>query len=227
MSLAGAIRQISRGLIYLVCFIVMHCILAQGALVLAGTNVQGNLLQCVWEIRFTRINGECIQWIGMRLIGWILVYLTMMRLESRFTIFLFIRQRNYLTLFLKMYVNCLYRVLLYFALSMAVMAFFYSGISDVKTVGMMLFRKEMFAIYIKECFGCLNFCLAVYLVYCLTKRAEISFLAVLACRLMGGVFIQGLEVGMIAGIALNLLLAGVALMLSAHNFADRISGMEV
>ena len=51
-----------------------------------------DLLVCTWNRTFHRFEADCIYWITMRLAAWILIYLHLLRLESGFSIYLFLTE---------------------------------------------------------------------------------------------------------------------------------------
>lgn len=216
MSLRKTIKPIS--------FILLCCLLAMYSLKMPEDEYSGNILVNTWESGFVRFDAKCIHWISLRISVWIYVFLRMLRLENGFTIYIFIRQRNFIVLFFKMYVKCIGCVLLYFAMAMTVMAAVFSVSVSGSDFGKMLFCQELGRIFIKECIESLNFCLIAYFIYCCTKKMEIAFLITLACGLLLEAVTQGNGVFFLTVIVSNIVLVVSVLNYAAHNFAERIKG---
>ena len=84
-----------------------------------------NYLIRAWQSSFYKLDVRCIHWIAMRIAIWIAVFLELMRLENPLTIYLFIRERNFISLFIKTYCKCLLEVIFYFGLAMLAMAAYF------------------------------------------------------------------------------------------------------
>lgn len=207
-----------------VCFVLLCCLLAQYSVRIIGTDDQYHFLARAWESTFTKFNAKCIHWIGMRVTIWIYVYLIMMRLENSFTIYLFIRQRNFMKLFIRMYARCLRSVMLYYGLAMIIMAICFHITLQEESFWQLLFQNDILIIYTRECAASLNFCLTAYFIYCLIKRMELGFLVTLGSRLLLFIFMNGLNIPIITELFINVILTGIVLYYAAHNFAERIKG---
>ena len=84
-----------------------------------------NYLIRAWQSSFYKLDVRCIHWITMRIAIWVAVFLELMRLENPLTIYLFIRERNFISLFIKTYCKCLLEVIFYFGLAMLAMAAYF------------------------------------------------------------------------------------------------------
>lgn len=181
-----------------------------------------------WAADFDRFNAMCIHWIAMRITAWLFTLWQMFWLEQRFMIYLFLRERSYRKMFVRQYGKCALGVVGYFVTQLLVFAvlavrhyggsFVYSG-----------FRQtELWAVLMNETLGTLNFCLLVYGLYCKTRKAEISFLIILAARMTLGCAVGGLSQYFYVCLALNLLgnmmLAMYVMHVAGTGFYNRVQG---
>jgi len=173
------------------------------------------LLYSMWNRTFHGIGPDCVYWITMRLTAWIAVYLHLLRLESGFSIYLFLRQRSYGKVFLRNFAGC-----------MGMAAGYYGAVTLAAAVsqGMALPGTEtggLLRILAEEGLEALNFCLAAYAVHCVLRRAEAGFLAVLAGRLLLNAVTGGGRPAMPVQLAAGLVLAGVVFFLAFRDFAEK------
>lgn len=185
---------------------------------------KGYFLIDAWEKSFTKMGVWCIYWIALRLSMWSYAFLFMLRMETPLTVYLFVRKRNYLSLFLKRYVRCIAGVALGYCLAMTVMegyfAFAVQGESFIDVIG----QKELVSILLRESLDCLNVCLVGYFVYCCSKRMEYGFAFAIIGRILLELVLQRRQIEIGAGIMLciNVVMAFGVLKYSAYNFMERI-----
>lgn len=213
MSLRRAARLIS--------FILLFCLFAEYSRKFLGEDPESILIR-TWTITFHKLDAIFIYWIMLRMIGWIVVYLRMLRLESGFTVYLFLRQRSFPAVYVRMYVSCLCMTLLYYGLGTAVMAVYHRAAAPGTDIRWLLCPDRLPAVLAGECLGCLIFCLSAYLIHRLCRKAEIGFLAALIGRLLLGYAVEEVQLGLPFTLAVNLLLAVVVFCLMAHNFGERV-----
>lgn len=181
-------------------------------------------LEAAWQSYFSAVNAQCIYWIALRLGIWISILMLMVRLETPFTIYLFLRKRNYISLFLKMYIECILYALVLYSMAMAVMAVVFwvmaPGTHLVEIIG----NKNLVEMIIWECLDCLNICLVAYILFCLTRRMETGVIVALSGRILLGIVMEGEKPGTNAELCLQVLLAIGSLIYSAYSFTERIKG---
>lgn len=192
------------------------------SITLFGIDNFENFLVYVWSSSFTKFDAKCIHWIALRLTIWIYVFFIMMCLENCFTVYLFIRQRNYITLFVKMYGKCLLAVGTYYGLAMVIMGLLIAIITQDISYIRIIADKTIIKIIVLECLDCLNLCLFAYLLYCCSKRMEISFVLALVGRLLFQCFLEGKQIEMPLKLGVNLLLTVGVLLYSSYNFMERV-----
>lgn len=181
-----------------------------------------------WTADFDRFNAMCIHWIAMRIAAWLSALWQMLWLEQRFMIYLFIRERNYRKMFVRQYERCVLGVVGYFAAQLLVFAALAVRSYGVSFVCSGFPQMELWAAWINEILGALNFCLLVYGLYCKTRRAEISFLLVLAARMALGCAVGGLSQYLYLCLAVNLfgnmILTVCVMNVAGAGFYDRVQG---
>ncbi len=183
-----------------------------------------NYLIRAWQSSFYKLDVRCIHWITMRIAIWVAVFLELMRLENPLTIYLFIRERNFISLFIKTYCKCLLEVIFYFGLAMLAMAAYFFLLTGSWEVFGGLWQEKTAVIVLRESLDGLNFCLAAYFLYCFTKHAEISFLVILTLRLLLGFAVKGEHIGVWTELFVNILLAAGTLYYASRNFVKRLNG---
>lgn len=183
------------------------------------------LLVCAWNRTFHRFGADCIYWISMRLAAWILIYLHLLRLESGFSIYLFLRQRSYGKVFLRTYAGCIWRAACYYGVGTLTMAVFHSLTLPGMDMGSLLWQNGLLRALAEEGLEVLSFCLAAYVVRSAFRHAEAGFLAVLAGRLMLNFVTGGNRPVIPVQIAVNLIMIGVVFFLAFRNFAEKYVDM--
>ena len=184
-----------------------------------------DLLVCTWNRTFHRFEADCIYWITMRLAAWILIYLHLLRLESGFSIYLFLRQRSYGKVFLYTYAGCVGRAVCYYGVGTLAMAIFHSLALPGMDMGNLLCRSVLLQALAEEVLEALSFCLAAYVVHCIVRHAEAGFLAVLAGRLLLNFVTSGNRPILPVQLAVNLLMICVVFFLTFRDFAEKYIDM--
>ena len=218
--------KIAKSLFYL---IILNALLWMYSERIFGLQSDFTSLICLWTKDFDKFDTMCIHWITMRISIWLYVLWKTLWLEQSFMLYLFVRERNYKKMFAKQYKKCVLGTVIYFGIQILVFAvlFIWNG-NKVSSVLQCFFRVELWVVIINEVIGVLNLCLSIYLIYCVTRRIEISFLAVLGARLLLGFIIGSMAKYMYAKLFFNIvfiviLLAGV-IDYAGAKFYDRIQG---
>lgn len=214
------LRKLARS----ISFVLLCLLLAWYSWTFLAPEEPPNILLGTWESTFHRFGSHCIHWILMRIACWMWVYLRMLRLENGFSLYLFIRNRNFMSLFLRMYKECVCIAVLYYVCASVIMAFYFAAVIPGESAGRLLFDTGIPRTLVIEIMGCLTLCLVAYFIYCCTKRTELGMLIALAGRIALGYLFHGRRLGVAAGLAVNVVLAVVVLYLAARNFAKRIQG---
>ena len=183
------------------------------------------LLVCTWNRTFHRFGADCIYWIAVRLTAWILIYLHLLRLESGFSIYLFLRQRSYRKVFLRTYAGCIGRAVCYYGVGTLVMAVFHGLTLPGMNMGSLLWQSGLLRALAEESLEALSFCLAAYVVHCAFRHAEAGFLTVLAGRLMLNFVTGGDRPAMPVQIAVNLIMICLVFFLAFRDFAEKYVDM--
>ena len=179
------------------------------------------LLVCTWNRTFYRFGADCIYWIAMRLTAWISIYLHLLRLESGFSIYLFLRQRSYGKVFLGTYAGCIGRTVCYYGVGTLAMAVFHSMTLSGMNMGSLLWQSGLLQALAEEGLEALSFSLAAYVLHCAFRHAEAGFLAVLAGRLLLNFVTGGNRPEMLVQIAVNLFMICVVYFLAFRDFAEK------
>lgn len=183
------------------------------------------LLICTWDHTFYRFGPDCIYWISMRLSAWISVYMHLLRLESGFSIYLFLRQKSYGRVFLHTYMGCIGWAVCYYGVGTVVMAIFHGlTVSGVNPV-ILLQQSDLPAILLEEGLEALSFCLTAYVVHCIFRKAEAGFLTVLAGRLLLNFGTGGGRPALPVQLAVNLIMVCVVFFLAFRDFAEKYTDM--
>lgn len=181
-----------------------------------------------WTADFDRFNAMCIHWIAMRITAWLLALWQMLWLEQCFMIYLFIRERNYRKMFVRQYEKCALGVVGYFITQLLVFALLAVRSYGIGFVYNGFLQTELWAVWLNEILGTLNFCLLVYGLHCKTRKAEISFLIILAARMVLGCAVGGLSQYLYLCLAGNLLgnmiLTVCVMNVAGAGFYDRVQG---
>lgn len=179
------------------------------------------LLVCMWNHTFHRFGPDCIYWIAMRLTPWVTVYLHLLRLESGFSIYLFLRHRSYGKVFWHTYTGCIWRAVCYYGAGTLVMAVFYGLTLPGVDAGSLLWQNTLPQILAEEGLEALSFCLAAYVVHCIFRHAEAGFLAVLVGRLLLNFVTGGGRPALLVQLAVNLVMICVVFFFAFRDFAEK------
>ena len=161
----------------------------------------------------------------MRLAVWIVIYLHLLRLESGFSIYLFLRQRSYVRVFAGTYIGCIGMAVCYYGVGTLIMAVCHGAALPGIDAGSLLWQTGLPLILAEEGLEALSFCLAAYAVYCLFRKAEAGFLAVLAGRLVLNFVTGGVRPGLPIQLAVNLGMICVVFLLAFRDFAEKYLDM--
>lgn len=213
MSLRKPARSIS--------FALLFCLLAWYSRRYMG-EVQGEILVQTWTRDFRRLNADCIYWLALRLAAWVFIYLRLLRLESGFSVYLFLRQRSFARVVARTYAGCLGMAFCYYFLGTLTMAVCHWAAMPGTELRGLLWKERLPEILAGECLGSVSFCLAAYLIFCLCRRAEAGFLAVLTGRLLWGFMAGEVRPGLPAQAAVSCMLAGAVYFAAAHNFSEKL-----
>ncbi len=178
----------------------------------------------MWTHTFCRFGPDCIYWIAMRLAAWIAVYLHLLRLESGFSIYLFLRQKSYGRVFSGVYAGCMGRAACYYGAGTLIMAVFL-GLTGAGIDFGELLQGSLLRILAEEGLETLNFCLAAYALHWFFKKAEAGFLAVLAGRLLLNFATGGARPPFAVQAAVHLILMCVVFFLAFRDFAEKFTEM--
>lgn len=200
--------------------ILLFCVLAWYARSYLKENDEEILLR-IWDRTFHRFGPDCIYWIAMRLTAWITVYLHLLRLESGFSIYLFLRQKSYGKVFLGTYTGCMWRAACYYGAGTLIMAIFIGLTGSNAELGEMLQQSGLLLILAEESLDALSFCLAAYAVYCVFRKAEAGFLVVLAGRLLLNFATGGVRPTLAIQITVNLIMLCIVFFLAFRDFAEK------
>lgn len=179
------------------------------------------LLLHIWNRTFHRFGPDCIYWIAMRLTVWIAVYLHLLRLESGFSIYLFLRQKSYGKVFLGTYAGCVGKAVCYYGAGTLIMAIFFGLTGSGVDLGELLQQSGLLLILAEESMEALSFCLAAYVAHCVFRKAEAGFLAVLAGRLLLNFVTSGVRPALPVQIAVNLIMICVVFFIAFRDFAEK------
>ena len=179
------------------------------------------LLVCIWNCTFHRFGPDCVYWITMRITAWLSVYINLLRLESGFSICLFIRQRSYGKVFLRTYMGCARRAVCYYGVGTLVMAIFIGLAGGGINPGKMLRQSGLLLSLAEESLEALSFGLGAYAVHFVFGKAEAGFLAVLAGRLLLNFATGGVRPALPVQIAVNMIMIGVVFFLAFRDFAEK------
>ncbi len=213
-----------RKLVKLVSMALLFCLLAwYSQAFLRETGEE--LLVRTWNHTFYRFGPDCIYWITMRLAAWIPVYMHLLRLESGFSIYLFLRQKSYGKVFLHTYMGCVGRAVCYYGVGTLVMAFFCGLTVSGVNPGNLLQQGGLLLVLVEEGLEALSFCLAAYVVHCIFRKAEAGFLVVLAGRLLLNFVTGGGRPALPVQLAANLIMICVVFFLAFRDFAEKYVDM--
>ncbi|MCM1026710.1 MAG: hypothetical protein NC432_09755 [Roseburia sp.] len=210
----------SRKLVRRSSYFLLFCLLAWYSEVFLRESGE-DFLVCLWNRTFHRLGADCIYWIAMRLAAWLSVYLHLLRLESGFSIYLFLRRRSYGSVFLHIYAGCVGRAVCYYGVGTAVMAVFHSLTVFGGNSGVLLQRSGLPFLLAEEGLEALSFCLAAYALHCIFGKAEAGFLAVLAGRLLLNFVTGGERPALPVQLAVNLIMVCAVFFLAFRDFAEK------
>lgn len=183
------------------------------------------LLVCTWNRTFHRFGADCIYWITMRLPAWISIYLHLLRLDSGFSIYLFLRQRSYGKIFLRTYAGCIGKTVCYYGVGTLVMAVFHCLTLPGMDMGSLLWQSGLLRALAEEGLEALSFCLAAFVLHCAFRHVEAGFLAVLAGRLLLNFITGGNRPALPVQAAVNLIMICVVFFLAFRDFAEKYIDM--
>lgn len=179
------------------------------------------LLLHIWDRTFQRFGPDCIYWIAMRITAWITVYLHLLRLESGFSIYLFLRQKSYGKVFLHTYTGCMGRAVCYYGAGTLIMAVFFGLMGSGVDLGELLQQSGLLQTLAEESLEALSFCLAAYVAHCVFRKAEAGFLVILAGRLLLNFATGGVRPALPIQTAVNLIMTCVVFFFSFRDFAEK------
>lgn len=206
--------------IKLISFVLLFNIFAWYSQRYLGEVSEGILVQ-TWNCTFKRFNAACIYWMTLRLPIWILIYLQLLHLENKFSVYLFIRQGNYRKIFICVYIKCICIVACYFAVGTIIMAVYHSVLILGMNVLDILFYDEVMQILVEEGLECLSCCLLAYIIHCGIKKAEVGFLIVLVGRLLFNFATDGIRQGLPIQMIANLLLVFAVFYIAFRDFSEK------
>lgn len=218
MSLRRVVRPMS--------FVLLFCLLAWYSQHFFG-EVREDILVCTWNLTFHSMDASCIYWITLRLTAWIFIYLRLLRLESGFSIYLFLRQRSYFRVFARTYAECVGAAICYYGIGTLIMAVYHSVTRSEIDMGSVLRQSCLVRIVAEECLECLGFCLTAYMVYCVFKKAETAFLAVLAGRLLLNFMTGRMRPTLPVQTMVNLAITGLGFYMGFHGFVEKIGDKDL
>lgn len=179
------------------------------------------LLISMWNRTFHEFGPDCIYWITMRLTAWISIYLHLLRLESGFSVYLFLRQRSYGRIFTATYIECIGMTVCYYGFGTLIMAVCHGVALPGIDAGSLLRQAGLPLILMEEGLEVLSFCLAAYVVHCFFRKAEAGFLAVLASRLILNFVTGGARPGLPIQLATNLELTVLVFFMAFRDFTEK------
>ena len=179
------------------------------------------ILVSMWNRTFHRFGPDCIYWIVMRLTAWIFIYLHLLRLESGFSVYLFLRQRSYGKVFAGTYTGCIGMAVCYYGVGTLIMAVCHGAALPGIDAGSLLWQTNMPLILAEEGLEDLSFCLAAYVMHCFLRKTEAGFLAVLAGRLILNFVTGGVRLGLPVQLAVNLVMTGLVFLMAFRDFAEK------
>lgn len=179
------------------------------------------LLVSMWNRTFHGLGPDCVYWIAMRLAAWISIYLHLLRLESGFSVYLFLRQRSYGRVFFGTYIGCIGIAVCYYGVGTLIMAACHGAALPGIDAGSLLLQSGLPLILAEEGLEALSFCLIAYVVHCLFRKEEAGFLAVLAGRLILNFITGGVRPGLPVQLAVNLVMTGLVFLIAFRDFAEK------
>lgn len=179
----------------------------------------------VWNRTFCRFGPDCIYWIAMRLAAWIWVYLQLLRLDSGFSVYLFLRQRSYGKVFIRTYGACMGMTLCYYGAGTLIMAVCHGAALPGVDVGSLLWRAGLPLVLVlaEEGLEALSFCLGAYALHCVFRNAVAGFLGILAGRILLNFATGGARPALSLQIAANLALTGIVFFTAFHDFTEKFA----
>lgn len=211
------------------CLIVLNVLLWVYSETMLGLKNDFTELIYSWAIDFEGFNAACIHWIAMRISIWLYVLWKMLWLEQSFMLYLFIRERNYNKMFIRQYGKCVISALIYFGTQILIFAvLFCQKGGSFDHIMQCLLQKDLWRIFINQTAGALNLCLLIYFLYCITRKAEISFMIVLGARLLLGFAVGSMQeymhISWVPNLILNIVLLSAAVHFAGSKFYDRVQG---
>lgn len=181
-----------------------------------------DILVCTWNLSFRRPDAACMCWILLRLPAWISLYLRFLRLESGFSVYLFLRQRSYWRVFARTYAGCIGMTVCYYGIGTLIMAVCHGVTLPGVNVARLLWQSGLLRILAEEGLEALSFCLATYGVYRLFQKAEMGFLVVLAGRLLLNFATGGTRPELPVQMTVNFVIIGLTYKIAFRDFPEKI-----
>ncbi len=174
-----------------------------------------------WLMDFSRVDIRCIYWIMVRISIWFCFMQRMFQLESGFTLYLFLRNRSFNGLFFSSLMAGIVQVLLYFFMLLCGTCIIWM-LGSKRIIVFGEFADALLA-YGKECIVCIIFCLLVYLMFCVIKNQEISFVCIFIIQIMLKIKIEK-TISIVYYLVAVIIIFALTLKLSAKSFYNRIGG---
>lgn len=169
---------------------------------------------------FKQIDIRCIQWILIRLPVWYMFLNQMLQIENKFSFYLFIRNRSYIKLYLSTFFKSFVKVFVYYFdmfLCIGILVYTACGGSFFKGTD----AGSIIYLFVHESLQTTSFCLGVYILFCLLKKLEQSFLIVLCCQIILKM-IQKQDTWIGWDLIITLVLVFVTLRVAIKSFYNRI-----
>lgn len=211
-----------RKRVKLVSMVLLFCLLAWYSRFFVREKGEGLLVR-TWNVTFRGFGPDCIYWIVLRITAWISVYLHLLRLESGFSIYLFLRHKSYGRVFLRTYAGCVGRAVCYYGAGTLIMAIYHGMTMPGVNVGSLLWQSGLLGILAEEGLEALSFCLAAYVIHCAFGHAEAGFLAVLAGRLLLNFVTGGDRPALPVQAAVNVIMICGVFFLAFRDFAEKFT----
>ena len=198
----------------------LFCLLAWYSQTFLGETTE-RLLVSMWNRTFHGFGSDCIYWVAIRLAAWISIYLHFLRLESGFSVYLFLRQRSYGRVFFGTYIGCIGKALCYYGVGTLIIAIFHRVVLPGIDVKGLLCQTDLPFILAEEGMEALSFCLTAYVVHCLFRKAETGFLAVLAGRMILNFVTGGARPRLPVQLAVHLVVASLTFLMAFRDFTEK------
>lgn len=209
-----------KTLVRALCFVLFFYLLAWYFQHVFG-EAREDILVCTWNLSFRRPDAACMCWILLRLPAWIFLHLRFLRLESGFSVYLFLRQGSYWRVFARTYAGCIGMVGCYYGVGTLIMAVCHGVALPGVNVTRLLWQSGLLRILAEEGLEALSFCLAAYGVYRLFQKVEVGFLAVLAGRLLLNYATGGTRPELPVQMMVNFVIIALTYNIAFHDFPEK------